>query len=418
LSNIEKPFCTTCDNEYESDTKFCPYDGTELIIRILDPLLGKVFDSRYRIIHKIGEGGMGAVYKALQISTEKTVAIKVISTSLSENAQTIKRFEREVKLQSRLEHPNIVNVIDFSRSTDGGYYFVMGFAEGKSLKQMILKIGQLSLDLFFELGLQMCNGIIYAHQLGIVHRDLKGDNIVVISLEHEKIVKILDFGIAKAFQEVEGATTGLTNTNALLGTPAYMSPEQAKGDIKSVGPQSDIYSLGVIFYQMLSGELPFKSDTPWGMIHKHIYEKPASLRKINSKVSKKLDVIILRCLEKDMAKRYPSAVELKADLEQIQPPKTKGSVSVGFDDETVMGPTNNKRTFPKKGLFITLVIGVLFFEYYAFYRPPPIPPPIHIVERYYNSENQEASWYKNISHRKNKIILRLSIWAVCPKNRK
>ncbi|HEB72780.1 MAG TPA: serine/threonine protein kinase, partial [Nitrospirae bacterium] len=250
---MDKPFCPQCEREYDPGVKFCQHDGAELIIRSEDTMSGEVFDGRYRVIHKIGEGGMGAVYKAQQISTGKNVAIKVVSKHLTENPATVRRFQREVKLQSKLEHPNIVTVIDFSQTKDGHYFFVMPFVEGKSLRRMILDDGKLSLNDFHDLASQMCDGLEYAHRRGIIHRDIKGDNIAIAQMEHQRVVKILDFGLAKAIQEDGSLKTGteLTQQGRVLGTPAYMSPEQAKGEIDKVGKPSDIYSLGVILYQML-----------------------------------------------------------------------------------------------------------------------------------------------------------------------
>ncbi|MBN2143077.1 MAG: PEGA domain-containing protein [Candidatus Aureabacteria bacterium] len=319
--NAEKPFCHSCGKEYETGTQFCPIDGTPLIIRSEDVYSGKTLNDRYLILHKIGEGGMGAVYKARQITTGKIVAVKLISRSLMDNPETVRRFQREVKLQSRLEHPNIVTVIDFDQTQDGLYYFVMAFVEGKSLRRMILEKGRFSLASFFLLAEKICDGVAYAHQSGIIHRDLKGDNIIVIPMERQAVLKILDFGLAKAVQEEDSSITELSKSGMLLGTPAYMSPEQARGDLKRIGPQSDIYSMGVIFFQMLSGKLPFQSNTPWGLLHKHIYEKPASLRKINPHVPVRLEKIILKCLHKIPVERFPDVLTLKHSLMSLSPGK-------------------------------------------------------------------------------------------------
>jgi len=313
---VEKPFCPQCEREFNPEFKVCPYDGAELIIRSEDILSGKMLDGRYRVLHKIGEGGMGAVYKAQQISTGKNVAIKVVSRHLMENPAIIRRFQREVKLQSKLEHPNIVTVIDFSQTQDGHYFFVMPFVEGKSLHRLILDDGKLSLNNFHDLASQICDGLEYAHRKGVIHRDIKGDNIAIANMEHQRVIKILDFGLAKAIQQDGSSKTGaeLTQQGRVMGTPDYMSPEQAKGDTDKVGKPSDIYSLGVILYQMLSGKLPFESDTPWGVMNKHISEPPVPLRRENPEISQTLERVVLRCLEKEIDKRYPSALAVKRDL--------------------------------------------------------------------------------------------------------
>ncbi len=324
---MEKLFCPSCGREYDGDAKYCLYDGTRLIRRSEDTLAGEVFDERYEVLHKIAEGGMGAVYKARQLSTGKDVAIKMISRDLTKSSETVKRFRREVELQLRLSHPNIVTVIDISQTKEGDYYFVMEYVEGKSLKRLILEKGPLPLSLFYELAFQMCDAIHYAHMKGIIHRDLKPENIIVVSLEHQNIVKIVDFGIAKALQGGGKRATTLTQVGRVLGTPAYMSPEQARGEIDKISHRSDLYSLGVIFYQMLSGRLPFESDTPWGLMHKHINEAPVPLRKINPSVSESLDNVIMRLLEKEPENRYPSANSLKQDLMKV------AGIAPGKDEE-------------------------------------------------------------------------------------
>ncbi|MBF0291059.1 MAG: SUMF1/EgtB/PvdO family nonheme iron enzyme [Nitrospinae bacterium] len=314
---MEKLFCPLCEREYEQGIKFCPHDASGLIVRSKDAMAGQVFDGRYRILHKLGEGGMGAVYKAVQISTNKPVAIKMVSAHHTENENTIRRFQREVKLQSRLEHPNIVTVLDFAKTPEGQYFFVMPFIEGKSLRQMILDGGKFSISDFLSLAMQMCDGLECAHGEGIVHRDMKGDNVVVAHIGSQRVAKILDFGLAKALGVDDDATKSgieLTSAGRAMGTPAYMSPEQARGEAAKIGPRSDLYSLGVIFYQMLTGILPFRSDTPWGVMHQHVSEPPVPLRQVNPDVPEIIERAVMRLLEKDPEKRYPSALALRRDL--------------------------------------------------------------------------------------------------------
>ncbi len=317
---MEKLFCPICEREFtDQDIVYCPYDGVKLILRSKDKFSGQILDRRYEILFRIGRGGMGAVYKARQINTGKSVAIKMISVSLLNDEETIKRFKREINLQLKLSHPNIVSLVDFSKTPDGSYYFVMEFLEGKSLKQIVEEKGALPLKYFYELALQMCDAIEYAHNQGVVHRDLKSENIIVIPLAHQHIVKILDFGIAKAFEKEKEKKDklDLTQVGEVLGTPAYISPEQAKGEVDKISYRSDIYSLGVIFYYMLSGQLPFKSNTPWGFFHKHIYETPPSLLSVTSnKIPEGLNSIVMKCLEKRPEDRFSSVKEIKEELQK------------------------------------------------------------------------------------------------------
>jgi len=359
---MDKPFCPKCEGEYKPGFKLCPFDGTELVIRSEDKLTGQVFDDRYKILHKLGEGGMGAVYKARQLSTGKSVAIKVVAGHLTENPATVRRFQREVRLQSKLEHPNIVTIIDFSKTPDGQYYFVMSFVEGKSLRATIMDEGKTTPRTFFNYAEQLCDGLEYAHLKGVVHRDLKGENIIVAPMGHQNIIKILDFGLAKATHPVEGSQSSaeLTQQGRALGTPAYMAPEQAKGEMDKVGPTSDIYSLGVIFYQMLNGDLPFKSDTPWGLMHKHITEAPPSLKESNPDIPPELEAIVLRCLEKEPQNRYQSAFELKEDLVKLEAWSRSGSdpaVSPSYYEKTMVPGPRPKG--PRPGIVMAVIVIIV-----------------------------------------------------------
>lgn len=393
---MEKLFCPLCEREYEPGIKFCPHDASELIFRSEDTMAGQVFDGRYRILHKLGEGGMGAVYKAVQISTQKPVAIKVVAARHTENPATVRRFQREVKLQSRLEHPNIVTVIDFAKTPEGQYFFVMPFIEGKSLRRMILDGGKFSLADFLALATQLCDGLEYAHGEGIVHRDIKGDNIVVAHIGRQRVAKILDFGLAKAVQQDAEATKSgpeLTSEGLALGTPAYMSPEQAKGEVGKIGPRSDLYSLGVIFYQMLTGALPFKSDTPWGLLHQHISQSPVPVRQINPDVPESIERAVMRLLEKEPEKRYPSALALRRDLEtaartsiglieDAAPEETPTTTPSGFIKTMAVGATPRSRgRVAALALFIAVAGGWYWLYGRGGGAPEPQPPaPVALVK--------------------------------------
>lgn len=365
---MEKPFCPACEKEFSPGTKFCPQDGAELVLRSEGVREGKVIDGRYRIIKKLGKGGMGEVYEGEQISTGKAVAIKVISKELTNNAENIKRFQREVKIQSKLEHPNIVTLIDFSRTSGGQYYFTMPYVQGASLRELVKEKGRFSVEGFLAFAYQILDGLEYAHRKGIIHRDLKGDNIIIAEMEHQRIVKILDFGLAKAIRGDIGSesVTEITHSGRALGTPAYMAPEQARGDDENVGVTSDIYSIGVVFYQMLTGELPFQSDTPWGVMHKHINEPPMRMSKTASTAPKKIERVIMRCLEKTPEKRFSSALALKRALEQA----AGGVLAEELSEESMSrifvstSPQKKRRTFSFGAAFLLVILLASIFLYW------------------------------------------------------
>ena len=354
-----KPYCPLCHKEFSEDVKFCAYDGIKLLYSPRDSLEGRILNQRYEILKVIGEGGMGIVYKARQLSTGKIVAVKIIHSAM-EDWSSIQRFKREVKLQSMLQHPNIVNVFDFDESDDGKHYFVMDFVEGKSLKNILAETGILPLSLFFELTVQICDGIHYAHSKGIIHRDLKTENIFVVTLSHQKIVKILDFGLAKAINVKDAEQTGLSSTGVALGTPNYISPEQAKGENEKIGPRSDVYSLGVILYQMLTNRLPFEASSPWGVIHKHINEIPTSVRNFNINISRKLEKIVMRCLEKRPDQRFASALEIKQAIEKVKS-HTRPSLLLKPPQKPELQEPRHTRSNVLLWIFSLLLAGVIPF---------------------------------------------------------
>jgi serine/threonine-protein kinase len=376
---MEKLFCPLCEREFDQGIKFCPHDASPLIVRSKDAMAGQIFDGRYRILHKLGEGGMGAVYKALQISTNKPVAIKVVAARHTENENTIQRFQREVKLQSRLEHPNIVTVLDFAKTPEGQYFFAMPFIEGKSLRQMILDNGKFPIADFLSLAMQICDGLECAHGEGVVHRDIKSDNIVVAHIGSQRVAKILDFGLAKAVQQDGDATRSgieLSSAGMTMGTPAYMSPEQVRGEAGKIGPLSDLYSLGVIFYQMLTGTLPFRSDTPWGVMHQHISEPPVPLRQIAPDVPEIVEQAVMRCLEKEPGDRYASALELRRDLAAAAAMTLAGRTeemrvtpSSGFPKMAKEKPAS--LPWGRVAAALVLFLGVSVGLYWVFGNPAP-----------------------------------------------
>lgn len=223
----------------------------------VDPLLGQNLAGQYRIERVLGRGGMGTVYAGSQLSIKRAVAIKVISREYSSDLPSIKRFQREARITSRLTHPNTIRLYDFGLNEDGLLYLVMELLEGRELADELKESGKLTLARAVEVCVQVLRALEQAHELGIVHRDLKPANIFMQRMGGGDVPKVMDFGIAKT---ITGADlTKVTKTGVVIGTPAYMSPEQARGE--AIGPAADIYAVGTIFYELLSGRVPFESDT-------------------------------------------------------------------------------------------------------------------------------------------------------------
>jgi serine/threonine protein kinase len=285
-------------------------------------LLGSVIDGRFEILEKLGEGGMGAIYKARQLSVDRIVALKILLHDQRGDPISVERFRHEAYLASRLKHPNAIVIHDFGQSERGLLYIAMEFLPGETLKQRLRRVGPMPVDVAVRVMSQALRTIAEAHRMGLVHRDLKPDNVFLTRVEgDENFVKVLDFGIAKltAVQEgaeVEGYQGGLTVQGKIYGTPNYMSPEQIRG--KTVDQQSDLYSLGVIFYEVLAGRQPFVGETPVDVMMMHLRDTPPTLRSLRAEVPVELERTVLRALEKDRRARYQTADEFLEALENYK----------------------------------------------------------------------------------------------------
>jgi eukaryotic-like serine/threonine-protein kinase len=284
-----------------------------------DPLLGRMLDGRYRIEAVLGEGAMGIVYRATHSSIEKRVAIKVLRRDISRNDQIVARFRREAQMASRIGNQHIVDVSDFGELGDGSTYFAMEFLGGRPLGTALTE-ERFTLERTLHIGKQLCSALGAAHAAGIVHRDLKPDNVQLIAREQDHdFVKVLDFGIAK----VLGASRVLTQAGQVFGTPHYMSPEQCAGN--DVDHRTDIYAVGVILYQLTTGELPFDAANLIGVLHKQLHELPVPPGELSLGLPPALEVAILKCLEKCPEDRYDSMAELEADLAEIEETLYRGA---------------------------------------------------------------------------------------------
>jgi serine/threonine-protein kinase len=278
-----------------------------------DPLVGIVLAGRYVVKGRIGEGGMGLVYEGLHRDIDKRVAIKVLRDDLSRRPEVVARFRQEAKSASRIGHENIVDISDFGETTRGASYFIMEFLDGEDLANVLGRDVTVDADRACAIVLQCCRALSATHAKGIVHRDIKPENIFLTTRDGiEDFVKIVDFGIAKMSDiETEGAPgRKLTKTGMIFGTPEYMSPEQAAG--KELDHRVDVYALGIILYECLSGRVPFEGDTFMGVLTQHLFSELPAIDELNpnAKVSPELETVIRKALAKDPDDRYQDTEEL------------------------------------------------------------------------------------------------------------
>jgi serine/threonine-protein kinase len=314
--------CPTCQAGYPTHFAVCPQDGTPLV-EYGAWADGTVVRGKYRILEKIGQGGMGAVYKALHITFDELRAIKVISSELVNDAMFLKRFQHEAVITRKLHHPNAVRVDDIDESEDGRPFIVMEYIQGRSLRKLIEEEGAMTAARTCSIIKQVAAGLDAAHRLGMIHRDIKPDNIVLIETPEGEQAKVLDFGIAKIKESRLGETAGmtLTGTGVVIGTPQYMSPEQAMGKRgDQLDGRSDLYSLGIVMYQMLTADLPFKADTTMAMILAHLQTAPMPFRTVRPdlNVPEAVAALVMKLLEKQPEMRPPSAQELIAEIERAE----------------------------------------------------------------------------------------------------
>src|SRR5262245_2105488 len=270
-----------------------------------DTLINRTFDKRYVIRRKLGSGGMADVYLAEDQELGRRVALKLLNDRHAADDQFVERFRREAQSAAGLSHPNIVSIFDRGRA-EGTYYIAMEFLEGRTLKELLIRNGPTPIPIAIDYARQILSALSFAHRNGIIHRDIKPHNIVVGS---DGRLKVTDFGIARS-----GASQ-MTEAGSIVGTAQYLSPEQARG--ARVDPRSDIYSLGIVLYEMLTGHVPFTGDTAVEIAMKHLSEVPEPPSKLRPDVPHDLDAVVMRALAKDPEQRYGSAEEMDADLARV-----------------------------------------------------------------------------------------------------
>ena len=322
--------CPSCSAETSPQAQFCGSCGNALPREKQgDPYLDQVVARKYRVEKLLGEGGMGRVYRANQLVLEKPVVLKLLHPTLQRDARTVARFQREAKAASRLNHPNSIDVLDFGQTDDGALFIAMEFVDGRDLHQVLSAEWPLAEPRVIRIVTQVLSALADAHQAGVIHRDLKPENVMVMARRggESDVVKVLDFGIAKI---VDGGPEGgpsLTRTGFVCGTPEYMSPEQARG--APLDARSDLYSVGVLLYQMVTRQLPFSSDSALGYATKHLTEDPKPPNTLRPGCcSRELEALILWALRKEPADRPQTAVAFLDSLnllpaaEAVHAPRT------------------------------------------------------------------------------------------------
>jgi non-specific serine/threonine protein kinase len=307
--------CPSCSAYFEDGVRVCPADGAALDPP--DPFVGTVVDGKYRIDALVGEGGMGVVYRATQLALRRNVAVKVIRLEASRRDSAAHRFEREALAVARLKHPHVVSVHDFGTTPDGVMYVVMEYLEGCTLRDELRRGGRLALGPALAWFAQAGAGVHAAHVAGVVHRDLKPDNVFLEDSADGRFAKVLDFGIARFRDAFSAEGPALTATGSIIGTAAYMSPEQAHGE--RVGPATDVYSLGCVLYEMLVGRPPFVGDSFAAILYQHISSAPAPPSWHVPDLPTHFDAIVLRALEKRPDDRFSSVAAFVRALASNEP---------------------------------------------------------------------------------------------------
>jgi len=313
--------CPECQFENPADTRFCGNCGTKIIllddvpdshtktsrIPIKDMDRGTTIANRYEIIEELGRGGMGNVYRVVDKKINEEMALKLLHPVIAAEEKTIARFKNELKLARKITHKNVCRMYDLNEEK-GTPYITMEYVAGEDLKSMIKMTGQLSAGRAISIAKQICEGLAEAHHLGVVHRDLKSRNIMI---DKEGNARIMDFGIARSLK-----AEGITGDGIMVGTPEYMCPEQVKGE--ETDQRSDIYSLGIVLFEMVAGKIPFEGDTSLSIALKHKTEEPPNPQDFNAQIPEGLSTVILKCLEKEKEKRYQNTGEMFSDLDKIE----------------------------------------------------------------------------------------------------
>jgi len=373
--------CPTCHSDNPDTLKFCGECGIQLPAPQGHPPVmtetlqtpvhelttGSTFAGRYQVIEELGHGGMGRVYKVFDTDIKEKIALKLLRPEVALDKNTVERFSNELKLARKISHRNVCRMFDMGKA-EGTTFITMEFVPGEDLKKFIRKSGQLGAGRAVSIAKQICEGLAEAHHLGVVHRDLKPQNIMV---DEDGNARIMDFGIARSLRG-----KGITGAGVMIGTPEYMSPEQVEG--KEVDERTDIYSLGIILFEMVTGHVPFEGDTPFTIGVKHKSERPRNPRELNPQLPEALSRVILRCLEKDKAKRFQTAEELRTDLEKVEQglPTTERVISPkkSFTSREITVQFNlRKLAVPLVAVIVLAAAAVILWKFIPHKKLPAAP---------------------------------------------
>lgn len=378
--------CPKCQTDNPEESKFCnecatPLPGiqdaihTKTLETPSDKLTrGYTFADRYEIIEELGQGGMGRVFRVEDVKAKEEIAIKVIKPEISTDKKTIERFRNELNTTRKIRHKNVCGMYDFGE-TEGTHYITMEYVAGEDLKSFLRRSGKLTIEMAVRVAKQVCEGLAEAHRLDIVHRDLKPSNIMI---DKEGHARIMDFGIARSLK-----AKGITGAGLVIGTPEYMSPEQAEG--KEADSRSDIYSLGVVLFEMLTGQRPFEGDSALGIAMKHKGETPRDPKELNPQISDDLSSVILKCLEKEKGARYQRGADVRSELEKIEKglpttDRVKPKIKAITSKEITVKFSLKKLLIPALALLVIAAIALVLF----IRRGPRLDPNLVVVAVFVN----------------------------------